>query len=99
MSSSLTKTDVERIAKLAHLDLSVAEKDTFARQLADILTYAKAVQAIDTTNAPPTTHPLSQHEALRADEIRESLPRADALANAPDGTPDEGFFKVPKVIG
>ena len=40
MSSRLTKSDVERIASLAHLELSEAEKETFARQLADILTYA-----------------------------------------------------------
>jgi len=98
MSSRLTKSDVERIASLAHLELSEAEKETFARQLADILTYAETVQAIDTTDAPPTTHVLSRHEAFRTDEVQESLSRDEAFANAPDGTPDEGFFKVPKVI-
>ena len=98
MSSRQTKSDVERIASLAHLELSEVEKETFARQLADILTYAETVQAIDTTDAPPTTHVLSRHEAFRTDEVQESLSRDEALANAPDGTPDEGFFKVPKVI-
>lgn len=80
------------------MELSEVEKETFARQLADILTYAETVQAIDTTDAPPTTHVLSRHEAFRTDEVQESLSRDEALANAPDGTPDEGFFKVPKVI-
>ena len=98
MSSRLTKSDVERIASLAHLELSEAEKETFARQLADILTYAETLQAIDTTNASPTTHVLSRHEAFRTDEVQESLSQDEALANAPDGTSDEGFFKVPKVI-
>ena len=32
------------------------------------------------------------------DEVRPSLDRADALANAPDGNPDTGLFKVPRVI-
>ena len=34
--------------------------------------------------------------AMRADEVRPSLPHDLALANAPDK--DENFFKVPKVI-
>ncbi|HAK55387.1 MAG: Asp-tRNA(Asn)/Glu-tRNA(Gln) amidotransferase subunit GatC [Vicinamibacterales bacterium] len=99
MSSQLTRADVERIAELAHLELSEEEQETFARQLAEILAYAEAVQAVDTTDVPPTTHLLSSHDALRADEVRDSLSRDDALANAPDAAADEGFFKVPKVIG
>lgn len=99
MASALTKADVERIAELARLELSDAEKETFTRQLAEILAYAEQVQALDTAGVPPTTHVLTSHPAFRDDEVRPSLPRADALANAPDPAPAAGFFKVPKVIG
>ena len=94
----LTRADVERIAELAHLRLSDAETEAFTRQLAEILAHAERLRDVETTGVPPTTHVFSRHEALRADEVRESLTRPDALASAPDGTAEDGFFKVPKVI-
>ena len=97
--SSLTIADVERIAALAHLELTDEEKPLFTRQLADILDYAEQLQAVDTTGVPATAHVNAATGAERADEPRPSLPVADALANAPDAAPDAGLFRVPRVIG
>ena len=108
--STLTVADVERIAALAHLELTDDEKQLFTRQLADILNYAEQLQAIDTTGVPATAHvnALSPSTAPgagtaagveRPDEPRPSLSTEDALANAPDGAPDAGLFRVPRVIG
>jgi aspartyl-tRNA(Asn)/glutamyl-tRNA(Gln) amidotransferase subunit C len=54
--SSLSIQEVERIARLAHLELTEEEKVLFARQLAEILTYAEQVQQLDTTGVPATAH-------------------------------------------
>lgn len=98
VAHTLTLADVERIAALAHLELTAQETALFARQLADILAYAEQVQAIDTSGVAATAHVLTgQHE--RSDEPRASLTVADALSNAPDGEPDAGLFRVPRVIG
>lgn len=98
MAAELTRADVERIAALAHLELTDEEKDLFTKQLADILHYAEQVQALDTTGVPATAHVnAQQHE--RDDEPRPSLPIEAVMANAPDGTPDAGLFRVPRVIG
>jgi aspartyl-tRNA(Asn)/glutamyl-tRNA(Gln) amidotransferase subunit C len=99
MAERLTTEDVERIAALAHLDLTDQEKALLVRQLTEILGYAEQIQAIDTTGVPPTSHVLSRHPADRLDEAQPSLPGADALANAPDPAPDGGLFRVPRVIG
>jgi aspartyl-tRNA(Asn)/glutamyl-tRNA(Gln) amidotransferase subunit C len=99
VAERLTGEDVERIAALAHLELSEREKDLFVRQLTEILGYAEQIQAIDTTGVPPTSHVLSRHPADRVDEAQPSLPRADALANAPDPALEAGLFRVPRVIG
>ena len=99
LSAPLTIADVERIATLAHLELSAAEKELFARQLADILTYAEQLQAVDTTGVPATAHVHAGARTERDDEPRPSLAIADALSNAPDGAPDAGLFRVPRVIG
>jgi aspartyl-tRNA(Asn)/glutamyl-tRNA(Gln) amidotransferase subunit C len=110
--STLTVGDVERIAALAHLELTDEEKQLFTKQLADILDYAEQLLAIDTTGVPATAHvnstlevrlkPDSTAEAARVerpDEPRPSLPVGDALANAPDAARDAGLFRVPRVIG
>jgi aspartyl-tRNA(Asn)/glutamyl-tRNA(Gln) amidotransferase subunit C len=95
---ALTVADVERIAALAQLELTAAEKELFTRQLADILAYAEQVQAVDTSGVPATAHVLAEH-VERDDAPRPPLPRDEALAGAPDAAPDAGLFRVPRVIG
>lgn len=99
MAPALTITDVERIAALAHLELTAEEKVLFTRQLADILAYAQQVQAIDTSGVQATAHVHAHQRTEREDEPHESLSLADALRNAPDAAPDVGLFRVPRVIG
>lgn len=98
MAATLTIADVERIAALAHLELTTEEKELFTRQLADILDYAQQLQAVDTTGVPATAHVLGER-AEREDAIRPCLPIDDVVANAPDPAPAAGLFRVPRVIG
>jgi aspartyl-tRNA(Asn)/glutamyl-tRNA(Gln) amidotransferase subunit C len=99
MPVHFSREQVQAIAALAHLELNDDELSLFARQLGDILEYANQVQQIDTTGVPPTARVVTGHEADRPDEPQASLPRAAALANAPDAATDAGLFKVPRVIG
>jgi len=99
MAASFTRSQIEAIAALAHLRLDEQELDLYSRQLADILNYAVQVQNIDTTGVPPTASVVTRHAADRADLVHESLDREAALQNAPDGAPDAGLFRVPRVIG
>jgi aspartyl-tRNA(Asn)/glutamyl-tRNA(Gln) amidotransferase subunit C len=99
MPAVFTRADVAQIAALANLELEPAEIDLFARQLGEILSYAEEVQQVDTTGVPPTASVLTRHAVDRLDEVRPSLSRDEALANAPDAAPDARFFKVPRVIG
>jgi aspartyl-tRNA(Asn)/glutamyl-tRNA(Gln) amidotransferase subunit C len=95
----LTRADVERIATLARLELTDAEKDLFVRQLTEVLEYADEIQAVDTTGVPPTSQVLSSQQTDRDDAPAPSLANAEALANAPDASPQTGLFRVPRVIG
>ena len=99
MPALFTRDDVAKIAALANLELDSAEMDLFARQLGDILSYAEAVQQVDTTGIAPTASVLARQDADRPDEARPGLDRDAALANAPDAAIDAGFFRVPRVIG
>ena len=99
MPTILTIADVERVAALAHLELTDEEKELFTKQLADILGYAEQVQAIDTSGVPATAHVHAAQRREREDVPRPSLAVEDALANAPDADREAGLFRVPRVIG
>lgn len=98
MPAGFSRAQIEAVAALAHLELTDAEIDLFARQLGDILNYAVQVQSIDTTGIPPTAS-VSTLQADRTDEPKPSLDRLRALGNAPDANIEAGLFKVPRVIG
>ena len=97
MSTTLTRADVARIAELARLELTPDELDLFTRQLGDILGYVEQIRGLDTSGVAATSH-VSQQAVERPDASVESLPRAEALANAPDAAPEAGLFKVPRVL-
>ncbi len=104
MPDRLTRADVERIAALAHLDLTPDEIDLFTPQLADILEYAERLQAVDVSGADDVWHPGGSDCPRRPDSVRPSLDREATLSNAPDGvaagaSEQGGFFRVPRVIG
>lgn len=87
---------VLHIAELANLKLTENEIEKFQKELNQILEYVDKLNEIDTSNIEPLSHPLPIVNVFREDKIKASVPREEALKNAPDST--EEFFKVPKVI-
>jgi aspartyl/glutamyl-tRNA(Asn/Gln) amidotransferase C subunit len=57
------------------------------------------VQAEDTSGVTPMSHALDDGAVERADAPVDGLPRASALANAPEAATEAGLFKVPRVVG
>ncbi|OEF97033.1 Asp-tRNA(Asn)/Glu-tRNA(Gln) amidotransferase subunit GatC [Desulfuribacillus alkaliarsenatis] len=93
---SITVKDVEHVANLARLELSEKDKELFTEQLNSILEFAEKLNELDTENVPPTSHVLDIKNVVRKDEVKQSLPREEALRNAP--SQEEGHFKVPAII-
>lgn len=96
---SLDPAAIARLAELARLALPEDERTRVAAQLSNILAYVEQVQAVDVTDVPETSHPLSQPTAWREDAPRPSISRDAVLAQAPGAARDAGLFRVPKVIG
>ena len=92
----ITKQEVEKVAKLARLAITEAEKDAFAKQLSQILTHVEKLKQYDTKGIEPTSTVLGQVNVFREDIVRPSLPTDKALANAPEREADG--FCVPKII-
>jgi aspartyl-tRNA(Asn)/glutamyl-tRNA(Gln) amidotransferase subunit C len=99
MPGDFTRADVERIARLARLELTEHEKDLITPQLSSFLAYAEQVQAVVTAGVPPTSHPLGATGSWRDDVVRPSLGRDEALSQAPEADVANGLFKVPRVLG
>jgi aspartyl-tRNA(Asn)/glutamyl-tRNA(Gln) amidotransferase subunit C len=91
----ISRDEVLHVAKLARLALTEEEVERFRGQLSAILDAVGKVSELDLTGVAPTAHPLDLVNVLAEDEPSPSLPREDALANAPD--PEEGYFGVPPV--
>ncbi len=90
------KMDIEKVAKLARLELSEEEKLTFGNQLEQILTYMEQLNRLDTTGVEPTSHAIPIHNVFREDETKTSFPKEEVLKISPDQ--ESGHFKVPRII-
>ena len=92
----ITQQDVEKVAQLARLAVSVAEQETFAKQLTQILAHVDTLRQYDTTGIEPTATVMGHVNAFREDIVRPSLSSEQALANAPEREADG--FVVPKIL-
>ena len=93
---SVSKADVENIAKLARLEVSEEEKEKFVGQVNQILEYVGKLNEINTDDVEPLSHTLDIKNVFREDKVKESLTQEKALENAPSKT--DKFFRVPKVV-
>ncbi len=88
--------DIEKVARLARLELSDKEKEKFGIHLDQILTYMEQLNRVDTAGVEPTSHAISVENVLREDETRPSWPQEEVLSIAP--AREDGYFKVPRII-
>ncbi len=96
----ITESEIEKIAQLAHLEITREELKVFAPQIAEIVTYVAQLNALDTRNIEPALGGLTpegeQTDSSREDSVSSSLGQKVALSQAPD--PASGHFRVPKVL-
>lgn len=92
----LTREEVAHLAQLARIDLSDAELDVMAGELAVILDSVARVGQVAADDVPPMSHPLPLTNVTRADEIRPSLTADAVLAGAPSA--EQQRFSVPRIL-
>ncbi|HMK55353.1 MAG TPA: Asp-tRNA(Asn)/Glu-tRNA(Gln) amidotransferase subunit GatC [Dissulfurispiraceae bacterium] len=92
----LSLEEVRHIAQLSRLALSEGEAELYAPQLSKIIDYVEQLNNLDTSDIEPTSHIISLNNVMADDVPGTSLPRAEALRNAPDST--EKFYRIQKII-
>jgi aspartyl-tRNA(Asn)/glutamyl-tRNA(Gln) amidotransferase subunit C len=94
---AISREDVLHVARLARLEIPEDQIERVQAELGAILDAVGKVSELDLDGVEPTSHPLDLVNVWGEDEPRPSLPREEALANAPD--PADGAFRVPAVGG
>jgi aspartyl-tRNA(Asn)/glutamyl-tRNA(Gln) amidotransferase subunit C len=94
---TITRDEVAHLADLARIDLSTAELDHLAPQLAVILESVASIREVAADDIPPTSHPLPLTNVFREDVVRPGLSAEEALAGAPEV--EQQRFAVPRILG
>ncbi|NLE39429.1 MAG: Asp-tRNA(Asn)/Glu-tRNA(Gln) amidotransferase subunit GatC [Pirellulaceae bacterium] len=94
---AISREEVQKVSLLARLRLSDAELEEMTAQLADILEYVELLGELDTDAVEPIAHAIDVTDVFRDDQVRPSLEKEAALANAPKH--DGECYRVPAVLG
>ena len=94
--ASITRADVEHVARLARLHLTDDEIDRMQDQLSKILDAIEALRDVDTSAVGPTASVIRLENVMREDEPTPPMRRGVTLANAP--LRDDPFLRVPTVL-
>ena len=92
----IDRETVDKIAHLARLELTEAEKERSIIELSEILSFMAKLNELDTTGVEPLIYMNDEVNVLRVDEVIQEMTREEALLNAPLKTAE--YFKVTKVI-
>ena len=96
MASSLSKHDLEHLAKLARIELDPKEEEKLLKDLGNMLEHFKVLQELDTANVEPMTGGTDLKNSFREDGERENTNRGAGTEDFPEKK--DGFLKVPPVF-
>lgn len=94
---TLSHEQVEKVALLGRLLISPQQLASMTVQLGSILEYMERLGEVETADVEPMAHALDVCDVFRDDQLLPSLPREQALANAPHR--DQECYRVPAVLG
>lgn len=92
----ITRETVEHVATLARLALTDDEIERYTRDMGNILALAAQLDALDLSQVAVTLD-TDLPPVLRPDEATREFTREALMANAPHE--EDGFFRVPKILG
>jgi aspartyl-tRNA(Asn)/glutamyl-tRNA(Gln) amidotransferase subunit C len=98
---SLNLTDIERLAKLAQLDLTAQQSSDALDKLNSIFALVEQMKAVDTTGVEPLAHPIAAWRDDLALRLREDVATETNQRKAyqqPAPSVQDGLYLVPKVI-
>ncbi|MCC7289778.1 Asp-tRNA(Asn)/Glu-tRNA(Gln) amidotransferase subunit GatC [bacterium] len=96
MAKQITTEDIKRIARLANINLSPEELETFTAQIGDILAYVDKLSQLDTKGAVFKSQ-TDLSNIFREDIVEESLSSDKATQNRPKSS-KKGYIAIKSVL-
>lgn len=93
---SVSKEDVEYIAKLSRLSFNEEEKESLINDLNNILNYMKQLNELNTDDVDIVVNPYYMENKFREDQVVESMELEKVLENAPEKLGE--YVVVPKIM-
>lgn len=93
---SISREEVEHVARLARLELTPQELELFRDQLSAVLERARRIQSLPLDDVPPTAHPIDVRNVFREDVVVPPEPSDAILENAPER--EGNLFRVTKIL-
>ena len=92
----LDKQAVAKIARLARIEVSDADKEHYAKEITGILKWMEQLNEVNTEGVPMLTSVSDVTLPFRKDVVTDGNQGEAVVANAPSS--DYGCFVVPKVM-
>ncbi|MCH8206967.1 MAG: Asp-tRNA(Asn)/Glu-tRNA(Gln) amidotransferase subunit GatC [Chloroflexi bacterium] len=92
----ITTEEIRHIATLTRLGMTDQEAERMRDEMSNILESFDVLDQVDTEAVEPTGHSVDLDTVVRDDEVTESSPVDDILANAP--STEDGFIRVRAVL-
>lgn len=93
----LNPNEIRRLARLAKLKVTEEELQSLSLELSKIVSLVDQLAEVPTEGIEPMVHAFDLQNVLAPDQVQPSLPRDEALRNAPSH--DGECFLVPAVLG
>ncbi len=92
----ITTNEIEKIAKLARLEVTPDKAKELAEQLQRVLKHFEQIAQVETKGIEPLVTPTEIETYWREDVVVQELTPEEILSNAPDKIGN--LFRVPPVI-
>lgn len=90
------QSTLRKIAHLARLEFKEEDEEGMLKSMTEILDWVEKLNEVDTENVEPLKNMSTEVNALREDEVKNTLTHDQGLKNAPNK--DSDYFRVPKVL-
>jgi aspartyl-tRNA(Asn)/glutamyl-tRNA(Gln) amidotransferase subunit C len=92
----IDRQTIEKVSRLARLELTEPEKDEFSKQLSDIITYVEKINELNTADVKTADHVVDLGNVFRKDEVLTSIDKSEVEKIAPDF--ENSHFIVPRIL-
>ncbi|MBT5901527.1 MAG: Asp-tRNA(Asn)/Glu-tRNA(Gln) amidotransferase subunit GatC [Opitutaceae bacterium] len=94
--SETPELNIDRVAELARIALTPAEKAEYSAQLGEVLKHIEQLKQVDVSGVEPSAHAFAVENVWADDVAQAGLTAEAALQNAP--AQRDNMIAVPKVV-